>query len=131
MLRQLKHRLADRKIHTLMWKSLIIVNPFKQIFEQYGEKVLTSYYEHIFIRKEDMRKHEPHIYSFMNHILTQLPDNPKTQVISISGESGSGKTEANKEALKAITFCCSRMQKRDKLVANSAESKILRCDPIL
>lgn len=57
VLKQLKRRLAERKIHTLIWKSLIIVNPFKQIPEQYGEKVLSNYYEHVFLRKDDMKKH--------------------------------------------------------------------------
>jgi myosin heavy subunit len=36
VLRQLKRRLAEKKIHTLIWNSLIIVNPFKLIADQYG-----------------------------------------------------------------------------------------------
>ena len=83
VLRQLKRRLAERRIHTLIWNSLIIVNPYRLIPESYGDKVLNAYYENIFVRKDEMKKHEPHIYSFMMNILSQ--DSKKTQVVSISG----------------------------------------------
>lgn len=60
-----------------------------------------------------MKRHEPHIYSFTMHILSTLEETNKTQVVSISGESGSGKTETNKEALKAISYCCAKVHQRD------------------
>ena len=72
VLMQLKRRLADYKIHTCLWNSLIIVNPFKLIPDQYSEKSLASYFDNIFIKGEDIRKHEPHIFSFMFQILESL-----------------------------------------------------------
>jgi myosin heavy subunit len=44
VLKQLKRRLSERKIHTLIWNSLIIVNPYKTIPESYGDKALQAYY---------------------------------------------------------------------------------------
>lgn len=67
----------------------------------------------------------------MMHILSNISETTKTQVISISGESGSGKTETNKEALKAITYCSSQMFRGNKSTGNSIEPKILKCDQIL
>jgi len=55
----------------------------------------------------------------MMNILSNISETTKTQVISISGESGSGKTETNKEALKAITFCSSQMFRGSKSGGNS------------
>lgn len=85
VLMQLKRRLGDQKIHTCLWNSLIIVNPFKLIPEQYSDKCLSSYFDSIFIKGEDIRKHEPHIFSFMFQILGNIDHSEKTQVISISG----------------------------------------------
>lgn len=31
VLRQLKRRLSEKKVHTLIWNSLIIVNPYKLV----------------------------------------------------------------------------------------------------
>jgi myosin heavy subunit len=36
VLMQLKRKLAEQKIHTCLWNSLIIVNPFKLIPDQYS-----------------------------------------------------------------------------------------------
>ena len=68
------------------------MNPYKLIPESYGDKNLNAYFENIFLKKIEMKRFEPHIYSFMMNILSQLEDSEKTQVVSISGESGSGKT---------------------------------------
>lgn len=57
VLMQLKRRLAEQKIHTCLWNSLIIVNPFKLIPDQYSDKCLSTYFDNIFIKGEDIRKH--------------------------------------------------------------------------
>lgn len=72
VLMQLKRGLAEKKIHTYLWNSLIIVNPFELIPEQYSDKCLSSYFDKIFIKGEDIHKHEPHIFSFMFQILSNI-----------------------------------------------------------
>lgn len=52
VLKQLKRRLANTKsCHSYLEKSYHS-NPFKLIPKQYGEKVLSNYYEHVFLRKD-------------------------------------------------------------------------------
>lgn len=67
----------------------------------------------------------------MFHILNGLAISTKVQVISISGESGSGKTETNKQALRAISFCSSEVVKMFNISTSKMEKMILQCDPIL
>lgn len=72
VLLMLKRRLLDRKIHTCLWDSLIIVNPFRLIPEQYSEKMLLHYFEHIFLRKEDLRKYL-RMHAGMSHTYIPSP----------------------------------------------------------
>lgn len=67
----------------------------------------------------------------MFQILNGLEGSERTQVISISGESGSGKTETNKQALRAISYCSSRVMSMRQEKTTNMESRILKCDPIL
>ena len=81
--------------------------------------MLATYFEHIFLNKEELKKHEPHIYSFTMDIMSNIEVSNKTQVMLISGESGSGKTEANKEVLFTISYVCSKMHQRSKMPLNT------------
>ena len=67
----------------------------------------------------------------MFQILKKIDETNKAQVISISGESGSGKTETNKQALRAISYCSSRVLNMHHEKSMNMESRILKCDPIL
>ncbi len=50
MLNQLKRKLALKKIHTYLWNSLIIVNPFEFVAGQYDEQMLTHYIDNVYIK---------------------------------------------------------------------------------
>ena len=56
VLNQLKKKLALKRIHTYLWNSLIIVNPFEFVPGQYDEEVLTHYIENAYIKEVDDRK---------------------------------------------------------------------------
>lgn len=92
VLNQLKRKLEEQKIHTYLWNSLIIVNPFKVIPHLYQAGTKQHYYEQIFKQKKALTDTEPHVYAYIANILNKLKHTEKTQVLSISGESGSGKT---------------------------------------
>ncbi len=92
IMHQLKKRFALKLFHTYLWNNLVILNPFLLIEENYSHKTLNHYYESIFINKQNLTQVQPHIYAFTFNILNSLAISAFTQAISISGESGSGKT---------------------------------------
>ena len=82
---QLKRRFEDKKIHTYMWNSLIIINPFVRIQGMYDEKVMKSYSDRAITMHKPLHELEPHIYAFICSILNNMRDSLKSQMISISG----------------------------------------------
>lgn len=103
---QIKRRFEDRKIHTYMWNSLIIVNPFTRIEGMYDEKTMRHFTEKVINFKKTLPEIEPHIYGFICNILNNMRASERAQMVSISGESGSGKTETNKQCLRIISYVC-------------------------
>lgn len=91
----------------------------------------------------------PHTYSISALAFNQLFENQKNQAIVISGESGAGKTENAKSAMKFLTDLTSdedesmiKIHKKpgapnrssmaeDDISQFSIEAKILSCNPIL
>lgn len=54
ILKQLKRRFEDKKIHTYMWNSLIIINPFVQIDDMYDEKVMKHFSDKVINQKKTL-----------------------------------------------------------------------------
>ena len=72
MLSQLNRKLTDKRIHTYLWNSLIIVNPFKLIPSLYEEKTMNFYCENIYEKKQSILDFEPHVYSYICDIVNKL-----------------------------------------------------------
>ena len=82
---------------------------------------------------EAKRELPPHIFALTAMAKKQMLESKKKQAIVISGESGAGKTESAKQAMKFLT----QMNKfiEDKGSTTDAhdgiEQKILECNPVL
>lgn len=71
----------------------------------------------------------PHTYSIAGRALKQMYANRERQAIVISGESGAGKTEAAKIAMK---FLAGTSQGKPKNPGTKGiEERILACNPVL
>jgi myosin heavy subunit len=51
--------------------------------------------------------------------MNNMKESPKVQMINISGESGSGKTETNKQCLRIISFVCEHGPKKADEIQSS------------
>lgn len=83
-------------IYTFTGPLLISINPFKRIDEIYSNEVMSSYFG------SNLTNMEPHVYCAAESARQGLIREGKSQSIVISGESGSGKTEAAKYILSYL-----------------------------
>ncbi len=116
ILHTLKDRFRKNNIYTNVGNILISVNPF-QLLPIYSPEFLSRY------GKRGMTVLEPHIYNIADAALRNLSSEPMNQSIVISGESGSGKTEATKSCLQFLAETAESPTK--------VEQKILLANPIL
>uniref|UniRef100_A0A0K0F6T6 Myosin heavy chain 95F (inferred by orthology to a D. melanogaster protein) n=1 Tax=Strongyloides venezuelensis TaxID=75913 RepID=A0A0K0F6T6_STRVS len=114
----IKDRFFKNKIYTYVSTTLIAVNPYKQIYDLYTGEMIKKYYNNSYALMP------PHIYAIANKALNNIKLFNKDQTIILSGESGSGKTEAQKEILN---FIFNTWESNNKLI----ERKILYSNLIL
>ncbi|XP_052401798.1 unconventional myosin-XV [Carassius gibelio] len=92
----LKTRFDQVLIYTYIGSILVSVNPY-QLFNIYGTDMVLQYEGH------GLGDNPPHLFAIANIAYTTLMDIKQNQCIIISGESGSGKTEATKLVLRYLT----------------------------
>ncbi|KAK7166705.1 hypothetical protein R3I93_006462 [Phoxinus phoxinus] len=93
----LKTRFDQELIYqTYIGSILVSVNPY-QLFNIYGTDVVLQYEGH------GLGDNPPHLFAIANIAYTTMMDIKRNQCIIISGESGSGKTEATKLVLRYLT----------------------------
>ena len=80
----------------------------------------------------DLQQYQPHIWALSLNAYVQLFLEDRNQAIVISGESGAGKTENAKLALKFLT-AISRTNRKESLKSNTPniEQMIIKCNPVL
>ncbi|CAI0375856.1 unnamed protein product [Linum tenue] len=93
VLHNLKYRFTEDMIYSKAGPVLIAVNPFKDV-PLYGNNAMDAY------RQKDMDW--PHVYALANTAYEQMMRDGKNQSLIISGESGAGKTETAKYAMKYL-----------------------------
>jgi myosin heavy subunit len=137
LLINMKKRYNKDQIFTFVGPTLLIINPFKKISGLYGDEIIDEYMsiitcDNMIERKKEL---EPHIYSVAATAFRQLKENKEKQAIVVSGESGAGKTEGAKIAMKFLTALSTLGNKGEekKLPEGevSIEQKILNCNPVL
>jgi myosin heavy subunit len=136
LLFNLKQRYLKDEISTFVGPTLLIINPFKRIPGLISDDIIQEYYSIVTHENMLQRKKElpPHIYSVAATAFRQLRENKEKQAIVISGESGAGKTESAKIAMKFLTALSSLAHKEEHKIAEgevSIEQKILNCNPVL
>lgn len=92
-------------IYTYVGPILLAMNPFKNLDGIYTEQRVKEYMKIISSKQpfEDRKSLPPHIFAITAMAYKQMMDDKIKQAIVISGESGSGKTESAKRAMKFLT----------------------------
>ena len=138
LLFNMKQRYNRDEIFTFVGTTLLIINPFKRLPNATTDEKIKEYMsiitaENMLERKKEL---DPHIYSVSATAFRQLKENKQKQAIVISGESGAGKTESAKIAMKfltALSSLSSQHSEENKIPEGeiSIEQKILNCNPVL
>ncbi|KAM8825452.1 unconventional myosin-XV-like isoform 1-T1 [Synchiropus picturatus] len=95
VLLNLRKRFHRGLIYTYIGSILVSVNPYK-MYNIYGTDYVLMYKGHSF------GENPPHLFAIANAAYSKMMDAKHNQVIIISGESGSGKTEATKLVLRFL-----------------------------
>ena len=130
LLYNLQERYKKGRIFTYVGPTLIVLNPYCLIPELFTPEVLLRFQTSVRELKFDSREHEPHVYALGAASMTNLVRDQRNQAIVISGESGAGKTENTKFAMKFLTSLNDVGQKKNPSEV-SIEDKILACNPVL
>ena len=140
----LEQRYNKSDIYTYTGPILIAVNPFKRI-PLYTTEILESYYSLGLLKSQGMESPAmlgPHVYAVgdasYRNMMTVIhaghqgshKDYSADQVILISGESGSGKTESTKIVLRYLTTV-GNSSGGHEIADGSVMSKVLHSNPIL
>lgn len=138
LLYNMRQRYLRNEIFTFVGPTLLIINPFKPLPHLLTEEKVKEYFSIITCDNMLQRKKQlgPHIYSVAATAYRQLLENKEKQAIVISGESGAGKTESAKIAMKFLTALSSltehdKEERKEVEGEVSIEQKILNCNPVL
>ncbi|XP_062841982.1 unconventional myosin-XV [Trichomycterus rosablanca] len=96
VLLNLRKRFERELIYTYIGSILVAVNPYK-MYNIYGTDMVLQHKGHA------LGENPPHLFAIANAAYTKMMDAKQNQCIIISGESGSGKTEATKLVLRFLT----------------------------
>ena len=99
LVRTLGARYAARRIYTRNGPMLIALNPQRDLPELYTPEVVERYAQSDGARAAL----PPHIFGVAARAFAELQNERRSQVLLVSGESGSGKTETTKAALKLVS----------------------------
>jgi len=101
ILEALGKRHSGEEIYSSIGSTLISVNPYKQISGLYGQNVMKKY-----VGKKAYQN-TPHAYAVAERAYRNMQLSASNECIVITGESGSGKTEASKVSEKnTIELIC-------------------------
>ena len=144
LLNNLTNRLTQsQEQFTNVASTLLIVNPYKKNDEIYSNEKIEYYINLHQKNPPEFRKvyEQPHLFDLVLISIEKLLKTGNNQAILISGESGAGKTEAAKNAMKCIIYYFQGESKEERLnniknfdsrsESEPLEKKILSCNPIL
>jgi hypothetical protein len=88
-----KQRYLSKNIHSMIGNILIVVNPYE---------MLDIYRDQFLEEAKSQRLNMAHVYGIASAAIAQLKERGRNQTVTISGESGAGKTETAKKILYYI-----------------------------
>lgn len=115
----LRKRFHENIIYTYIGNVLISVNPYKNL-PIYTEEKIQQYYKKAFFEAP------PHVFAIADNAYRSLVYEHREQCILISGESGSGKTEASKKVLEYIAARTKHLR-----TVETVKDKLLQTNPLL
>uniref|UniRef100_A0A023FBM3 Putative myosin class ii heavy chain n=1 Tax=Triatoma infestans TaxID=30076 RepID=A0A023FBM3_TRIIF len=115
----LKKRFKENIIYTYIGHVLVSVNPYRQL-PIYGKDTIATY------QKTHLIENPPHVFAITEAAYSTLVEEHYDQCILISGESGSGKTEASKKVLEYIAAVSD-----NKGQVQTVKDKLLQSNPVL
>jgi len=124
---QLRYNLEQ--IYTYVGPTLIVINPFRRIEKLLNNETLSTFQDAVASNNFELKDHTPHVYAIAAATMQKMFEEGKNQAIVISGESGAGKTENTKHAMKFLTSLGSNQAKAPQ--EGNIEDRILACNPIL
>uniref|UniRef100_A0A1A9WLI6 Myosin motor domain-containing protein n=1 Tax=Glossina brevipalpis TaxID=37001 RepID=A0A1A9WLI6_9MUSC len=115
----LRKRFQENIIYTYIGQVLISVNPYKEL-PIYTENDIKEY------KNKHFYEIPPHIFAVTDNAFRSLIQENRGQCVLISGESGSGKTEASKKVLQYIAACSGHQH-----TVEGVKDKLLKSNPVL
>ncbi|RWS30683.1 unconventional myosin-Ic-like protein [Leptotrombidium deliense] len=115
----LRKRFNEDLIYTYIGQVLVSVNPYKNV----------NIYSPTFVeqhRNVNFYEVPPHIFAIADTCFHLMKDECKDQCILISGESGSGKTEASKKILQYLAAASNH-----SIAVENVKNKLLQSNPVL
>lgn len=103
LLYNIKQRYLNNDIFTYVGPTLLVINPYQRIEKVLSPEIMVFFQKKVLESDFDLKKMPPHVYALAALSIRQLCETKKNQAIVISGESGAGKTENAKFAMKFLT----------------------------
>ncbi|TGZ75576.1 hypothetical protein CRM22_000293 [Opisthorchis felineus] len=120
ILENLKQRYLNSKIYTYIGNIVLTVNPYKDLLID-GPEVMVHYFN------RPISTVAPHLYGLAETVYQAAVHGDNDQVVVISGESGSGKTEA----FKRITRYLAAASESRGTALSSIAKRVLESTPLL
>jgi myosin heavy subunit len=130
ILHNLRIRFDEDKIYTQVGSVLLAVNPFQR-FQIYTTKALKEYQSESDSAGGGEGTLAPHIFRTANRAYKAMITDGVEQACIISGESGSGKTEATKHILQCLATISSSSQREQQKQNAGLETQILQANPLM
>lgn len=115
----LRRRFKENLIYTYIGQVLVSVNPYKKL-PIYNQETIEYY------QRRNFFETPPHIFALADTAYQSLTKENHDQCILISGESGSGKTEASKKILEFIAAATGHKKK-----VEAVNVKLIGSNPVL
>ncbi|XP_025081061.1 unconventional myosin-Ib-like isoform X3 [Pomacea canaliculata] len=115
----LQERFRHQQIYTYIGSVVVSVNPYQKL-PLYTHSIVEEY------RSRNIYELPPHIYAIADDAYRSMRDRGLDQCIIISGESGSGKTEASKVIMQYVAEVSGKGQEIDRV-----KEQLLQSNPVL
>uniref|UniRef100_A0A915A078 Unconventional myosin-VI n=2 Tax=Parascaris univalens TaxID=6257 RepID=A0A915A078_PARUN len=118
LLHNCRQRYLRKQFYTYVANILIAINPYEQLTDLYETNIMENY------RGKSIGTLRPHIFAIADNSYRDMLRMRQSQSIIISGESGAGKTESQKQVLR---YLCHSYGESD----GSVEQRLLETNAIL